>query len=748
MCAPDPRSATKRAISGLGETQSNQLIAEHVHAYTWFSPFLLQLAHRLTFITQCCTGLTSEPQPSWKRRYLNRSYMTTEQVHQTCTIIACRSVTGVCVQINPTPKRARSSLRPWQHKFNQLGSSTQHLHNDVFAPLLCLNWSGNVFHKVAWGSDVTCVTQHEDLCDMQPVGSSESTQTELEFPTLSGVVVRSPFRAKHHVVVQCMAAGPKCPPAPSPVTPLPCGTPPTHTGGGPPCSQTPLPLLDPPLRTAWLVEDKEDQEELMNKEGLTTLPMLQGTSHYSCLEHCFLFILFSSAIVVDETSGGEKDCINDSLHSRLFRDLNVQGGPATTKNRFVYRAFLQKSKFYEQRTDFLFVSTSRELVPIEPLFHQKEKKKLTSATTHFARTDEHRPRAMGCSLHRISRHKRCERNCTKEVYCVLWALRAMSCGDDLRFTYREEGVFCTVHFGCRNVQIGWNDFDCDLSPRTKHHLCFAVTCETLALQQKQCLSMLSTSRLLCLSFHELRTSNLIGSLWSEYQMTITQIRGIEAALDCTLDRKIPSKNHSSRLSPRHDISRRKTRTACPTKTWRTRDERSVRRLCRLRSGMTNSDKYLAHEIKQWLEKFTGASFGWLPVQRDKVHLSLQTFNLHRREERHESTTGHKQDICMSRGSRSSLNTTGSVSPRKLNNHHSPCRSYLPIPWACDVLIVTTVLASEQTVRNTTAHSVRRGTCTQAFACSPRLITVSHCQFELYQKSCLQEKSRLAHLSRL
>ena len=33
-------------------------------------------------------------------------------------------------------------------------------------------------------------------------------------------IVRSPFRAKHHVVVQYMAAGPKCP-----LPPSPCGTP-------------------------------------------------------------------------------------------------------------------------------------------------------------------------------------------------------------------------------------------------------------------------------------------------------------------------------------------------------------------------------------------------------------------------------------------------------------------------------------------------------------------------------------------
>ncbi len=36
------------------------------------------------------------------------------------------------------------------------------------------------------------------------------------------------------------------------------------------------------------MEDKEDKEELMNKEELMTLLTPQGTSHCSCLEHCFL----------------------------------------------------------------------------------------------------------------------------------------------------------------------------------------------------------------------------------------------------------------------------------------------------------------------------------------------------------------------------------------------------------------------------------------------------------------------------
>ncbi len=36
------------------------------------------------------------------------------------------------------------------------------------------------------------------------------------------------------------------------------------------------------------MEDK-DKEEVMNKEELMTLLTPQGTSHCSCLEHCFLF---------------------------------------------------------------------------------------------------------------------------------------------------------------------------------------------------------------------------------------------------------------------------------------------------------------------------------------------------------------------------------------------------------------------------------------------------------------------------
>ncbi len=55
-------------------------------------------------------------------------------------------------------------------------------------------------------------------------------------PLPAFLIVQSPFRAKHHVVVQYMAARLKCPPPPPP-----CQTPSPH--------KTPLPLLeaDPPL---------------------------------------------------------------------------------------------------------------------------------------------------------------------------------------------------------------------------------------------------------------------------------------------------------------------------------------------------------------------------------------------------------------------------------------------------------------------------------------------------------------------
>ncbi len=88
--------------------------------------------------------------------------------------------------------------------------------------------------------------------------------------------MRSPFRAKHHVVVQYMARWVKCP-LPPPPTPLPSPCP------APSPSPCQTPTRPPPPTGPPYGEDKEDKEES------TTLPA-QATSHCSCLEHCFLFL--------------------------------------------------------------------------------------------------------------------------------------------------------------------------------------------------------------------------------------------------------------------------------------------------------------------------------------------------------------------------------------------------------------------------------------------------------------------------
>ena len=70
--------------------------------------------------------------------------------------------------------------------------------------------------------------------------------------------------------------------------PLPLPDPPPPPEADPPAGRPPP--IDS-MQHDWLVEDKEDKEELMNKEELMTLPTPQGTSHCSCLQHCFLFCL-------------------------------------------------------------------------------------------------------------------------------------------------------------------------------------------------------------------------------------------------------------------------------------------------------------------------------------------------------------------------------------------------------------------------------------------------------------------------
>ncbi len=74
------------------------------------------------------------------------------------------------------------------------------------------------------------------------------------------------------------------------------------------------------------MEDKEDKEELMNKEELMTLPMPQGTSHCSCLEHYFLLQLqsFSFGLVDIQTRSTQKArCLRDARFLRKFLGYNA-----------------------------------------------------------------------------------------------------------------------------------------------------------------------------------------------------------------------------------------------------------------------------------------------------------------------------------------------------------------------------------------------------------------------------------------
>ncbi len=95
------------------------------------------------------------------------------------------------------------------------------------------------------------------------------------------IIVRSPFRAKHHVVMQYMAAGPNCP-----LPPLPRPPPPA-----PPDPPRPDPPQTPPAEDS-MAGGGQGGPGRIDKQGridyINATATLQGTSHCSCLEHCFL----------------------------------------------------------------------------------------------------------------------------------------------------------------------------------------------------------------------------------------------------------------------------------------------------------------------------------------------------------------------------------------------------------------------------------------------------------------------------
>ncbi len=118
----------------------------------------------------------------------------------------------------------------------------------------------------------------------------EGTKTPLTRPYCC-FIVRSPFTAKNHVVVQYMPRWMKCPLIP----PLPLPQHPSPSPNPVPLPDSPPPLPDPPPPAGPNHgEDNEDKGESM------TL-LAQGTSHCSCLEHCFL-LLNSECLVVEEDS--------------------------------------------------------------------------------------------------------------------------------------------------------------------------------------------------------------------------------------------------------------------------------------------------------------------------------------------------------------------------------------------------------------------------------------------------------------
>ncbi len=76
------------------------------------------------------------------------------------------------------------------------------------------------------------------------------------------------------------------------------------------------------------MEDKEDKEELMNKEELMTLLTRQGTSHCSCLEHCILFSLLSCHVL----TGPLRDGHGLSARSARLNVLTAQNHVAVMRH--------------------------------------------------------------------------------------------------------------------------------------------------------------------------------------------------------------------------------------------------------------------------------------------------------------------------------------------------------------------------------------------------------------------------------
>ncbi len=152
--------------------------------------------------------------------------------------------------------------------------------------------------------------------------------------------MRSPFGAKHHVVVQYMSRQLKCPLPPPPKHPSPSPTPCAQT----PCPQTPT--LGPPLQKTR--RTRRNQRHYW-----------QGTSHCSCLEHCFLFLCCCANFPIERTSrcaqntGDNKQsfCFEREEHDKEHEPQIYESAPLpeTGKRRFhaqPLRKFRKKNFVY------------------------------------------------------------------------------------------------------------------------------------------------------------------------------------------------------------------------------------------------------------------------------------------------------------------------------------------------------------------------------------------------------------------
>ncbi len=133
----------------------------------------------------------------------------------------------------------------------------------------------------------------DSLCKSKSTSISEQLENFDFWGRDSRIIVRSPFRAKHLVVVRfrqpamgqmCLSPVTPCPHVPHPHVPLP------------PCP--PLPSCPP----VYNIDTRQHQLQATYPQVLRGYVvscfffvlrenMFLGTSHCSCLEHCFLFCL-------------------------------------------------------------------------------------------------------------------------------------------------------------------------------------------------------------------------------------------------------------------------------------------------------------------------------------------------------------------------------------------------------------------------------------------------------------------------